>query len=51
MASREQRSNREKKKPKAEKNKEKKTAPPPSPFSSLGNPTPPTSGYTPKKTS
>ena len=46
MANREQRTNREKKKPKAEKNKAKKGAPA-SPFSSSGNPTPP--GQTPKK--
>jgi hypothetical protein len=49
MANREQRNNREKKKPKAEKNKVKKTAPA-SPFSSAGNPAPTGSGYTPKKT-
>ncbi len=49
MANREQRSSREKKKPKAEKNKSKST-PPVSPFALARSPAPPASGTTAKKT-
>jgi hypothetical protein len=49
MANRQQRSNREKKKPKADKNK-KKEAVPTSPFASARNPGVVTSGYAGKKT-
>jgi hypothetical protein len=49
MANREQRSNREKKKPKADKNK-KKDAPLASPFASVRNPTPVPPSYADKKT-
>jgi hypothetical protein len=48
MANRQQRSNREKKKPKADKNKAKSTAPA-SPFSLARSPAPPASGHTAKK--
>lgn len=49
MANREQRTNREKKKPKAEKNKTKST-PQASPFALARSPAPPASGNTAKKT-
>lgn len=49
MANREQRTNREKKKPKAEKNKTK-SPPQTSPFALARSPTPPASGTTAKKT-
>jgi hypothetical protein len=49
MANRQQRSNREKKKPKADKNKTKSTAPA-SPFALARRRTPPASGHTAKRT-